>query len=138
MHRLAVTLGFLFAVSGCMGEASDLPEELAVYDFTATVTPGPQATSASQFHVNLELTSLSNISVETDVVLFIHHLDGTPVVERRFDGVLFHPEEVWVLADSFLPGYSDRGTLEVDVVVYRHGTDEVLWRSAQPGELVVQ
>lgn len=137
MHRLAVTLGFLFAASGCMGQASDLPEELAVYDFTAIVAPGPQ-TGATQFHVNLELTSLSNIIVETDVVLLIHHPDGTPVTERRFDGVLFHPEEVWVLADSFLPGYSDRGTLEVDVVVYRHGTDEVLWRSAQPGQLVVQ
>lgn len=135
MHRLAVTLGFLVAASGCMGQASDLPEELAVYDFTASVAQG---TGASQVHVNLELTSLSNIIVETDVVLRIHHPDGAPVAERRFDGVLFHPEEVWVLADSFLPGYSDRGTLEVDVVVYRHGTDEVLWRSAQPGQLVVQ
>lgn len=120
-----------------MGEASDLPEELAVYDFAATVSEGPQA-SSSQFHVNLEVTSLSNTTVETDVVLVVSRLDGSLVTERHFVGVVFHPEELWVLAESFLPGTSDRGTLEFDVVVYRHGTDEVLWRSPKPNQLVVQ
>jgi hypothetical protein len=137
VHRLAVTLGFLFAVSGCLGEASDLPGELAVYDFAATVSEGPQA-SSSQFHVNIEVMSLSNTTVETDVVLVVRRLDGSLVTERRFVGVVFHPEELWVLAESFLPGTSDRGTLEFDVVVYRHGTDEVLWRSPKPSQLVVQ
>ena len=138
MRRFAVTLGFLFAASGCLGVASDLPEELAVYDFTASVSQGPQAPSSTQFHVNLEVTSLSNTIVETDVVLVVRRLDGSLVTERHFEGVVFHPEELWVLAESFLPGTSDRGTLEFDVVVYRHGTDEVLWRSPRPNQLVVQ
>lgn len=139
MRTLAVTLGFLALASGCVvGEASALPEELAVYDFTATVAPAAGNKAGGAVQVSLEVMSRSNLSVETDVVLKVNKPDGTPVAERHFAGVLFHPEEIWVLVERFLPGASDRGELHCEVIVYAHDTGEELWRSPAPTPLLVQ
>jgi len=135
--RWAVTLGCLLLTTGCVGQASDLPEELAVYDFVATVAPSGTDTPGGSFDISLEMTSVGNTVVETDIVLKVTRADGSPVVERRFDRVLFHPEENWALGSSFVPGSDDRGRLSFEVIVYRHGTDEVLWRSPTKSELVV-
>lgn len=140
MRTWAVTLGLLVSLagSGCLGEASALPEELAVYDFTAKVEPAAGNATSNSFQVSLEVVSRSNIDVETDVVLKVTRADGSLVTERHFKQVLFHPEEVWVLAGSFVPGNSDRGPLNFEVIVSRHGTGEELWRSPAPAELLVQ
>ena len=138
MLRSAVTLGCLLLASGCVGEASDLPEELAVYDFTATVGPSTTETPGGSYNVSLEVTSLGNTTVETDIVLKVTRADGTPVTERHFKQVVFHPDENWVLGESFLPGSNDRGPLTFEVIVYRHDTGEELWRSPTKNELIVQ
>jgi hypothetical protein len=124
--------------TGCLGEASDLPEELAVYDFKATVGPSATEAPGGSYNVSLEVTSLGNTTVETDIVLKVTRTDGTPVTERHFSRVVFHPDENWVLGESFLPGSSDRGTLNFEVIVYRHDTGEELWRSPTKKELLVQ
>ncbi|MEW5738852.1 MAG: hypothetical protein AB1938_07985 [Myxococcota bacterium] len=138
MQRLAVTLGLLVAASGCMGVASEFPEELAIYDFTATVAPAAGNQAGGAVQVSLEVTSRSNIAVLVDVVLKVSKQNGDPVAERHFTKVLFHPEEIWVLVERFLPGASDRGALNCEVIVYAHESGEELWRSPAPTSLVVQ
>jgi hypothetical protein len=133
-----VALGFLVLSSGCLGEASALPEELAVYDFTATVAPAAGSQAGGAVQVSLEVRSRSTMAVVVDVVLKVSKPNGAPVAERHFLGVLFHPEESWVLVERFLPGASDRGELQCEVLVYRHASSEELWRSPAPTPLWVE
>lgn len=134
-----VTLAFLVGLAGCMGEASALPEELAIYTFGAAVKVNPTTPVAGRtMMLNVEITSHSNVYVTTDVVMRVLRADGSLVVERVFEKVSFNPEEIWNLTQSVLPGSDDLGALHVEVVVRKHETGEELWRTPEPTNFVVQ
>lgn len=138
MRKGAVTVALLLSLTGCMGEASALPEELAVYDFSVKVQVNPtQPIAGRTLFVNLDIISRSNTYVSTDIVLHIVRADGSLVTERVFDEIAFDPEEIWNLTQGHIPGSDDTGALHIEVIVRKHDTGKELWRSSEPVSFVV-
>lgn len=130
MMKASVTLGFLLlALTGCRGVAGDLPADVITYRFDAKVAVNPTAPQANRrVNFNLEITSSSNKSVKTDVVLKVVSKENETMAEVVWTDVLFHENEVWNLTQGFLAD-SDAGRKPwaVKIVVTNRETNAVLF-----------
>ncbi|MBS1149268.1 MAG: hypothetical protein H6Q89_966 [Myxococcaceae bacterium] len=133
MMKGAVTLGFLLlALTGCRGQAGELPEEVITYSFDAKVAVNPTMLQTNKrVSFNLEVTSASNRTVKTDIVLKVVSKDGETAYESIWNDVLFHENEVWNLTQGFLPA-SDaaRKPWSVTILVRNQETQEVLFNQS--------
>ncbi|MCU0700879.1 MAG: hypothetical protein MUC96_30600 [Myxococcaceae bacterium] len=126
-------LGLLLLLTGCVGEYSSTPEELARYEWVAQVKVNPTAPVAGrQVSFNLELTSHSNTMVVVDIVLRAHRADGSLLHEQVWSGVTFRPQEVWNLTQGFITSTSERGNATVSVEVLEGSTQRSLWSAPGP------
>ena len=133
MSKGMVTLGFLLlALPACKGEAGALPADVVSYKFNAKVAVNPTQPRASQ-HVsfNLEVTSASNASVKTDIVLKVVSKENETMYESVWNDVYFHESEVWNLTQGFLPD-SDaaRKPWAIMILVRNRDTSEVLYNQS--------
>jgi hypothetical protein len=130
--RCLALLGVVM-MTGCVGEYSSTPEELARYEWVAQVQVNPTAPVAGRsLSFNLELTSRSNTTVVVDIVLRAHRADGTLLHEQVWSGITFHPEEVWNLTQGFLTSTSERGQAVVTVELLDAETQRSLWTGEGP------
>jgi hypothetical protein len=129
--RLAAFL--LLVGSGCVGEYSSTPEELARYEWVAEVKVNPTLPVAGRpLSFNLELTSRSNTLVVVDIALRAHRADGTLLHEQVWRGVKFHPEEVWNLTQGFITSTNEKGEAVVSLEVLETETQRSLWSGPGP------
>ena len=131
MGKGLIAVGVLaLALTGCGGGVvGELPADSVSYKFDAKVAVNPTQPQANKrVNFNLEVTSSSNTSVKTDIVLKVVSKEGETMYESAWNDVLFHENEVWNLTQGFLAD-SDaaRKPWGVKIVVTNIATKEVLY-----------
>lgn len=134
MGKGIVTLGFLsLALVGCgPGIAGELPADTISYSFNAKVAVNPTQPMANRrVNLALEVTSTSNQSVKTEIVLKVVSKEGETMYSTVWSDVLFHENEVWNLSQDFLAD-SDaaRKPWAVRIVVSNTMTNAVLYEQS--------
>lgn len=132
MSKVGLVAVTVVALSGCLGTASELPEDGAHYDFDTTIsvlTAQPQA--GRQLSFNLEISSHSDTLVTVDILLRVLNPDDKIIHTETWSAVVFHPEEIWNLTQGFITASDDRGPLRIEVLVLDHETGEELWRERE-------
>jgi len=125
-------------LTACGGEIGNTQAELERFSWAASIDVTPdQPVTGSHMSFQVRLISHSNAEVVTDLVLSLVLADGRVLHEEHWDGVLFHPEEVWDLTQGFVPGSSDGGKAHFEVVVRRHDDGTELWRSSDAAEVTL-
>lgn len=130
MLKGMVTLGVLtLAVAGCGGTVGTVPDDFVTYQFDAKVAVNPtQPLANKRVSFTLEVTSTSNRSVQTDIVLKVISAAGVTMYQSTWDDVLFHENEVWNLTQGFLPDSNAAKTAwNVQITVREHATGNVLF-----------
>jgi len=127
----------VMTTSGCLGTASDLPDEQVRYDFGTTVSVLTTSPSPGRrLNFNLEITSHSDVMVTVDILIRVYNPDGKIIHTDPWNEVVFHPEEIWNLTQGFVTATDDVGPLRLEILVLDHTTGEELW--SQPDALTVQ
>jgi hypothetical protein len=133
MGKGLASLGLLALVCtlGCRGVAGDLPTDLITYKFDGKVLVNPaQPVTNKRVSINLELTSASARSVQTDIVLKVVSKEAT-MYESTWDKVLFHENEVWNLTQGFLPDSdANKKPWQVQIQIRDHDSGQVLYDQA--------
>lgn len=122
----------LLALAACGGDISKLPADDAHFDFDAQLLTTPaQPTVGARVDLNLDVTSVSNRDVKTDLVLRVVGADGHIMYQQVWEAVQFNQGEDWNLTQGFFPD-SDAGTQKwhVELLVRDHAKGTILFDEA--------
>jgi hypothetical protein len=120
----------LLALAACgPGNVGKIATDEPHYDFDAQLLTTPmQPTVGARVDMNLDVTSVSNRDVKTDVVLRVVGTDGRVMYQQVWSGVQFNQGEDWNLTQGFFPD-SDAGAQKwkIELLVRNHNDQSVIF-----------
>ena len=119
----------MLVLAGCGGNIGKLPSDDPHYSFDAQLLMTPMMpTVGARIDLNLDVTSVSNRDVKTDVVLRVVGADGRVMYQNVWNAVQFNQGEDWNLTQGFYPD-SDAGNQKwtIELLVRNHADSSVLF-----------
>jgi hypothetical protein len=129
MKGKLIALAFLALAACGPGSIGKIPTDEAHYDFDAQLLTTPaQPTIGARVDMNLDVTSVSNRDVKTDVVLRVVGADARVMYQQVWEGVQFDQGEDWNLTQGFYPD-SDAGAQKwkIELLVRDHVKQSILF-----------